>query len=472
MRRISIFILITVMILGTVFNIPAFAEQTKKPVTINMGDYVQMGTYYSEPILWRCVLDRTNKGYGNNNRLMLSDKIITIKPFDAKGEVHKFVDGTIQADSSDKRKNTGSGLWETSDLRMWLNSAEGAGMVKWIDECPPTAENVKDGYNAYADESGFLSDKNFTENERNAIMSVKQEFSPTAMDQAYVSEEENVSFNGVYAEHYFYSNRYRIVTDQMFLLTASQLDTLKQNSSKLESNYFAGQPTQKAVENSNYKDTALAVGKYWSTWLASLATINKVQYITPTGRASDEQAYQSNIGVRPAFYLDLSNIKFISGDGSKESPFVVDRGMKETVQTEKTDIQIAGQASNNEEETSTSISTEVCFKDRKIALTLPIQEVDGRTMYPLRECLEAMGATVTWDESTNTAYGELNANKVGFQIGVQTYTVNGIEHNMDVAPYIDDSSGRTYIPLRYAAEGLGFTVEWVKNENINKIMIQ
>ena len=39
-------------------------------VGINIGDYVQMGTYYGAPILWRCV------DIDENGPLMLSDKII------------------------------------------------------------------------------------------------------------------------------------------------------------------------------------------------------------------------------------------------------------------------------------------------------------------------------------------------------------------------------------------------------------
>ena len=33
----------------------AFIPVIASAATINIGDYVQMGTYYGQPILWRCV---------------------------------------------------------------------------------------------------------------------------------------------------------------------------------------------------------------------------------------------------------------------------------------------------------------------------------------------------------------------------------------------------------------------------------
>jgi len=46
-----------------------------------------------------------------------------------------------------------------------------------------------------------------------------------------------------------------------------------------------------------------------------------------------------------------------------------------------------------------------------------------------------------------------------FVIGSTTYTVDGVEQTMDVAPYVKD--GRTYLPVRYVANSLG-----VDNDNI------
>lgn len=462
MKKVISTVLSMALLLGTVNVMPAFAEKGQAEAKIKFGDYVQMGKYYDEPILWRSVGYGSYANDGGNNRLFMSDKILTIKPYDVKGE-HKYAVGRSQADRDDYRKNTGSSVWESSNLRCWLNSAASAGDVEWLDGCPPTDENVADSMNGYADEKGFLGDGNFNEQERNAILEVTQKtlLSPIDAQIADLGYEHRIGGNTVSTTYY------QNVTDKIFLLDEDQMNTV--HSKDLGGRYYIGQPTQKAVENSDYKNSAvLAEGKEWGSWLRSpsknFQQSHEVLYVSSMGGIKECNANQSNVGVRPAFYMDLSAVKFISGDGSKESPYIVDNGMTEENQNvEETPVGTAAPVIDETTENTSAEapnSTEVYFQGKKIALTLPIQEVDGRTMYPLRECLEAMGAKVTWEESTNTAYGELNRNKVGFQIGQKTYTVNGETKEMDVAPYLDEASGRTYIPLRFAAEGLGKNVRW------------
>lgn len=108
---------------------------------------------------------------------------------------------------------------------------------------------------------------------------------------------------------------------------------------------------------------------------------------------------------------------------------------------------------------------------KSIELSDPIQMINGRTMYPLRECFNAMGASVQWDGEKQIAAGEVSGIKIEFPIGKNEYYINGIRHEMDTAAYIDDSIGRTYIPIRYAAEGLGFTVDWIEGDLENTIDI-
>ena len=78
----------------------------------------------------------------------------------------------------------------------------------------------------------------------------------------------------------------------------------------------------------------------------------------------------------------------------------------------------------------------------------------------MRQLLEALGARVDWNETTRTATGTLGSRSVAFTIDARTYLVNGRNRQMDadIAPFVEN--GRTYIPIRYAAEGLGFTVDW------------
>ena len=110
----------------------------------------------------------------------------------------------------------------------------------------------------------------------------------------------------------------------------------------------------------------------------------------------------------------------------------------------------------------------VKINKKEVALKDKIQIVEGRSMYPFRECLEKMGATVYYDSANHIAIGEYNGIKIEFPINRNEYWINGVKYEMDVSSYIDPSISRTYIPIRYAAEGLGFTVDWKEGtlENI------
>ena len=83
--------------------------------------------------------------------------------------------------------------------------------------------------------------------------------------------------------------------------------------------------------------------------------------------------------------------------------------------------------------------------------------VDGRTFLPLRAIAEIFGATVEWIPDTKGVTVTLGDNTIGLQIGNPTAVINGNVVDI-VAPYI--KNGRTMVPLRVIAEGLGATVEW------------
>lgn len=82
---------------------------------------------------------------------------------------------------------------------------------------------------------------------------------------------------------------------------------------------------------------------------------------------------------------------------------------------------------------------------------------DGRTFLPLRAIAEIFGATVEWIPDTKGVTVTLGDNTIGLQIGNPTAVINGNVVDI-VAPYI--KNGRTMVPLRVIAEGLGATVEW------------
>jgi hypothetical protein len=309
-------------------NITLSKAPTKVPkkIIMKIGDYVQMGKYYDEPILWRCV------DIDANGPLMLADRILTIKSFDAAG-AHTYLDGTPQADYSNYRANGGSNLWETSNMRSWLNSTATAGNVTWPDGCPPTESAVEGGYNDYATEKGFLADGNFTATERNAIRSVTQKSILNGIDAnklkeggivLHLTDYSILSVIQNYDVAYYYN-----VTDKMFLLDINQLSKVYQKMDTLGNNYYRGKPTQRAVDNSDYKDPSLLnTSSYWHNCLrtpfADSGNPDSVRYVNSDGSAKYNVAYAPYLGTRPAFYINLSSAFYISGNGTASSPYIVE----------------------------------------------------------------------------------------------------------------------------------------------------
>lgn len=87
--------------------------------------------------------------------------------------------------------------------------------------------------------------------------------------------------------------------------------------------------------------------------------------------------------------------------------------------------------------------------------------IGGRTMVPLRAIFEALGATVSWDESTQTVTSYNEAYLVKCAINKNEMYVNNEEKIMDIAPMIVD--GRTLVPARFVAEAFACEVDWDAN---------
>jgi len=91
--------------------------------------------------------------------------------------------------------------------------------------------------------------------------------------------------------------------------------------------------------------------------------------------------------------------------------------------------------------------------------------IDGRILLPMREFFETIGATVEWNDELKEINAFYEENKVFLKIGSKDSIVNGIFKELDVAPTLIEDT--TYIPLRFAAESLGYEIIW--NEEFKTI---
>lgn len=96
------------------------------------------------------------------------------------------------------------------------------------------------------------------------------------------------------------------------------------------------------------------------------------------------------------------------------------------------------------------------------------QLIDGRTMVPLRKIFEAMGATVSWDDTAQSIEANTDVCSVKASINNTTLTVNGTPKTLDVPPMLIES--RTLVPVRFVAEAFGATVDW--NEKTSTVNIK
>ena len=100
-------------------------------------------------------------------------------------------------------------------------------------------------------------------------------------------------------------------------------------------------------------------------------------------------------------------------------------------------------------------STDMIVNNEIVAGDAAPYVADSRTMVPIRALTETFGAEVDFKDNVVTIVD--GDTTVVMTIDETTYTVNGEEATMDVAPVIG-SGDRTYVPIRFVAEALGYKV--------------
>ncbi len=88
----------------------------------------------------------------------------------------------------------------------------------------------------------------------------------------------------------------------------------------------------------------------------------------------------------------------------------------------------------------------------------PFIDNNNRTQTPARFIGEALGATVTWNQTKQQAKFVKDNSELLINIGSKTYQLNGKDRTMDTEAIINND--RTFVPARYVAEAFGAEVSW------------
>lgn len=83
---------------------------------------------------------------------------------------------------------------------------------------------------------------------------------------------------------------------------------------------------------------------------------------------------------------------------------------------------------------------------------------NNRTLMPMRAAGEALGATVNWNQPSQTITLAKDNRTIKFILNSKTYYINNTAYTTDVPPIV--IQGRTLIPLRVFAEALNTRVDW------------
>ncbi|MCT4612430.1 MAG: DUF6273 domain-containing protein [Clostridia bacterium] len=291
-----------VKILGEGTELDPYYVQTNK-----IGAYYKLGNYNTQDILWR------NINVDGDSLMLVSDKIISIKPFDANGELSE----------NNERKISGSNNWENSNIRRWLNSKDDP--VNYIYGNSPTDSNVYNGLNNYEAEKGFLA--SFSDREANIIFNKEyksilpsvEKSQKDGGNQIYIKDPRIGNLNKNYSDAYF-----KYLTDKVRLLSTKEVyNYIYKNRSILGYDYYMAKPTADAITKSEFT-TGILESSYWHYWLRTPNAFNsnEVRVMGVNKYNNNEtDAYRGTRGVRPVINIDKS-INF-KGDGSILNPFTL-----------------------------------------------------------------------------------------------------------------------------------------------------
>ena len=320
--------------------------------------------YYGKPIIFQ-VIDKNHPGYPANSVTLLTEKIITLKAFDAREPLNPYM----------YRRGYGNNRYAHSNIRQWLNKDTSPWYADQHNyDAPPNNSNVWNNYNEYEAEAGFLS--NFSTELKSKLLLTTLTVAKNSLTDGGGSET---------------------VQDKVFLLSETEVG-LGNEGGIVEGTPFSffsndsaiqAYPTSEAVSNSEHKSDYLNANKPWHWWLRTpyAPLEHYARRVYSSGSPSYVSAYDGSVGVRPA--LNLPSDILVSDSPDTDGAYIIVWNQTPT---------ISGSDSNLGNK-SASFTVNYSVNDTDTGNTLTVTEkVDGTTLRTINNAVR--GQTYTLDLSS------------------------------------------------------------------------
>ena len=105
-----------------------------------------------------------------------------------------------------------------------------------------------------------------------------------------------------------------------------------------------------------------------------------------------------------------------------------------------------------------SSAAEIRLNGQPLATSAQPITMNGRTLVPMRDIFEALGAQVNYNPVTRGISANRGTTKVDLQIGNSQAAVNNIAQRLEQAPIV--RGGVTFVPLRFVSTAMGANVRY------------
>ncbi len=103
-------------------------------------------------------------------------------------------------------------------------------------------------------------------------------------------------------------------------------------------------------------------------------------------------------------------------------------------------------------------ATRVQVNGQPLTTSVAPVQMNGRTLVPLRDIFESLGARVQYNSLTRGITARRGTTNIGLRIGSRAAMINNQRVTLDQSPLV--RRGSTLVPLRFVSEALGARVTW------------